>query len=262
MMKKVSCFLVLLCLLLISVGCSNGQQPIVSGSDDEVELTISAAASLTDALNELKTSFESEHSTITLSFNPGGSGKLAQQIEQGAPSDVFLSASKIDMDKLQEGNLLLEDTRIDFATNELVLITNKEKPFNLSSFEDIDPATIDHFAIGEPESVPVGRYSKEVLETLKLWEPLQSKLVLSSDVRQVLTHVEMGNADIGVVYASDALISDKVKVVATAKPEWHDQIVYPGAVIADSKHPEEAKAFLAFLAGEQGKEILKKYGFK
>ena len=261
-MKKVSGFLVLLCLLLILVGCFNSHQPIISDSDDEVELTISAASSLTDALNDLKASFESEHPTITLSFNPGGSGKLAQQIKQGAPSDVFLSASKKDMDKLQEGNLLLEDTRIDFATNELVLITNKEQPFNLSSFEEIDPATVDHFAIGEPESVPVGRYTKEALEKLELWEPLQSKVVLSSDVRQVLTHVEMGNADIGIVYASDALISDKVKVVAAANSEWHDQIVYPGAIIADSRHPEEAKAFLAFLTSEQGKEILKKYGFK
>ena len=158
------------------------------------------------------------------------------------------------MDKLQADNLILEDTRTDFATNELVLITNKEQPFNLSSFEEIDPATIDHLAIGEPESVPVGRYTKEVLEKLELLEPLQSKLVLSSSVRQVLTHVETGNADIGIVYASDALISDKVKVVAAAKPEWHDQIVYPGAIIADSTHPEEAKAFLAFLTGEQGKK--------
>ncbi len=261
-MKKISGFFFLLCLLLVLVGCSNSQQPIISDSDNEVELTISAAASLTEVLNNLKTLFESEHPTITLSFNPGGSGKLAQQIVQGAPSDVFLSASKIDMDKLQEGNLILEDTRTNFATNKLVLITNKEKPFNLSSFEEIDPATINHFAIGEPESVPVGRYTKEVLEKLELWEPLQSKLVLSSDVRQVLTYVEMGNADIGIVYASDALISDKVKVVATAKSEWHDQIVYPGAIIADSTHPEEAKVFLAFLTSEEGKEILGRYGFK
>jgi len=249
-------------MLMILVGSSNSQQPIISESDDEIELTISAAASLTDALNNLKSSFESEHPTITLSFNPGGSGKLARQIEQGAPTDIFLSASEKDMDKLQEGNLILEDTRTDFATNKLVLITNIEKPFILSSFEEINPATIDHFAVGEPESVPVGRYTKEVLEKLELWEPLQSKLVLSSNVRQVLTHVEMGNADIGIVYASDALVSEKVKVVAAAKSEWHEQIVYPGAIIADSKHPEEAKAFLAFLTSEQGKEILKKYGFK
>ncbi|MEK5068046.1 molybdate ABC transporter substrate-binding protein [Sporosarcina sp. FSL K6-1508] len=262
MVKKVRCYLVLLCLLLISAGCSNGQQPISGESNDNVELTISAAASLTDALVDLKPLFESENPTITLSFNPGGSGKLAQQIEQGAPSDVFLSASKKDMDKLQERNLILEDSRTDFAENELVLITNKEKPFNLSSFEEIDRAIIDHFAIGEPESVPVGRYTKQVLEKLGLGESLQSKLVLSSDVRQVLTHVEMGNADIGIVYASDAMISDKVKVLAVANPEWHDQIVYPGAVIADTAHPEEAKAFIAFLTGKQGKEVLRKFGFK
>ena len=127
---------------------------------------ISAAASLTDALTDMKASFESEHDNITLTFNFGSSGKLVQQIEQGAPSDVFLSASKKDMDTLQEGGLLLDETRVDFAANELVLITNKEESLTLDSFEDIDPATIAHFAIGEPESVPVGRYTKEVLENL------------------------------------------------------------------------------------------------
>src|SRR5690606_6455530 len=113
---------------------------------------VSAAASLTDALTDMKTSFEKEHENITLTFNFGSSGKLVQQIEQGAPSDVFLSASSKDMNILDEGALLLEGTRIDFTANELVLITNKDESLTVESFEDIDPSAITHFAIGEPES--------------------------------------------------------------------------------------------------------------
>jgi len=258
-LKKRAWLLAVSCLLLVLAGCSAGES---EKSAEPVEIMVSAAASLTDALTDMKTSFEKEHESIIVTFNFGSSGKLVQQIEQGAPSDVFLSASSKDMNTLDEGALLVEGTRIDFAANELVLITNKDESFTMDSFEDIDPSTIAHFAVGEPESVPVGRYTKEVLESIGLWEPLQDKMVLGSDVRQVLTHVEMGNADLGVVYSSDAKISDKVKVLATANAEWHGPIVYPGAVVSDTKHPEEAKAFLAFLTGDEGKEILKKYGFK
>ncbi|MFJ7935145.1 molybdate ABC transporter substrate-binding protein [Sporosarcina sp. NPDC096371] len=254
-MKKVFC-LGCLCVLLMLAGCS------ASKSDGDVELMISAAASLTDALTDMKASFESEHDNITLTINPGSSGKLVQQIENGAPADVFLSASKKDMDTLEAGELLLNETRVNLTENELVLITNKDETSTVESFEDIDPATIAHFAIGEPESVPVGRYTKEVLDHIGLWESLQGKMVLGSDVRQVLTHVEMGNADLGVVYASDAKISDQVKVVATANAEWHEPIVYPGAIIADTKNPEEAKLFMEYLTSKEGKEVLKKYGFK
>lgn len=255
LLKKRVWLLVVSCFLLMLAGCSVGE------SAEPVEIMVSAAASLTDALNDMKLSFEKEHKNIIVTFNFGSSGKLVQQIEQGAPSDVFLSASKKDMDTLEEGQLLLDETRVDFIANELVLITNKDQSLTVDSFKDIDPSAIAHFAIGEPEGVPVGRYTKEVLENIGLWEPLQDKMVLGSDVRQVLTHVEMGNADLGVVYSSDAKISDKVKVLTIANAEWHGSIVYPGAIVSETKHPEEAKAFLTFLTGNEGKEILKQYGF-
>ena len=223
---------------------------------------ISAAASLTDVLNELKPIFEDEHPSIELTFNFGGSGKLAQMIIQGAPSDVFLSASESDMDKLEVEDMILKDTRVNFAENELALIVNKNQPAKVSSFKEISSAGVEHLAIGEPESVPVGRYTKQVLERLDLWDSLQGSLVMSSDVRQVLTHVELGNADAGIVYASDVLRSEKVMIVATADSDWHDPIMYPGAVVSDTAHPDEAKAFLAFLTGEKGQALLHKYGFK
>lgn len=264
-MKRGWMYVVSVCILLMIAGCSKGGQTAPDGTEDsaeKVELMISAAASLTDALQDMKAPFESEHPDIMLTFNPGSSGKLAQQIVQGAPSDVFLSASTKDMDALQDEKLIDAATRVDFAANELVLIANKDSALTADSFEDIDPASIAHFAIGEPESVPVGRYTKEVLEHLDLWEPLQGKMVLGSDVRQVLTHVEMGNADLGVVYSSDAQISEQIKVLTTADAEWHDPIVYPGAVVSETKNSEESQAFLTFLTSNEGKEILKKYGFR
>ncbi|MDC0760030.1 molybdate ABC transporter substrate-binding protein [Brevibacillus sp. AG] len=228
----------------------------------KIELMISAAASLTDALNELKTQYETEHPGTTLTFNFGGSGKLATQITQGAPSDVFLSASKKDMDGLEEQQLIAKDTRQDFTKNSLVLIAGNTSAVAVSSFEELSNATIKHIAVGEPETVPAGRYAKETLDTLKMWDSLSSQMVFGSDVRQVLTFVESGNAEVGIVYSSDAAASKNVKVLATAKPEWHKPIVYPGAVVSASKNPDAAKAFLAYLTSDKGKAILQKYGFQ
>lgn len=250
----------LLCIVSLMAGCSANQTG--NGGEEEVELLIAAAASLTDALTELKDTYESEHEQVTITFNFGSSGKLASQIKQGAPVDVFLSASVKDMDGLESDALLLDSTRMDFAENALVLIGHKDTSLRVSSFEGIGNASITEIVMGEPESVPVGRYTKDVLEHLDLWDALQNKLVMGSDVRQVLTHVELGNADLGVVYASDAFISDKVKVLAEADSSWHAPIVYPGAVVKSTKHESEAKAFLTFLNSEEGKKVLEAYGFK
>ncbi|MGN7468773.1 molybdate ABC transporter substrate-binding protein [Brevibacillus sp. SAFN-007a] len=245
--------------------CSTSQtapQAAEPAPTQQAELMVSAAASLTDALNELKTSFEAENPGTTLAFTFGSSGKLATQIAQGAPSDVFLSASQKDMDGLEEKQLIAKDTRQDFAGNALVLIAGKDSTLPIDSFEDLNQPEITHIAVGEPETVPAGRYAKESLETLNLWNALSGRLVFGSDVRQVLTFVESGNAEVGIVYSSDAAVSQNVKVLATAKPEWHKPIVYPGAVISTSKHPDAAKAFLAYLTSDKGKAILQKYGFQ
>lgn len=229
---------------------------------EKTEILVSAAASLTDALNELKGPFEADHPGITLTFNFGSSGKLAQQIAQGAPSDVFLSASPKDMDGLDEKQLIANDTRQNFAKNELVLITSASTPAPIDSFEKLTDASLKQIAVGEPQTVPAGRYAQEVLDALKIGDQLNGKLVYGSDVRQVLTFVESGNADVGIVYASDAAISDKVKVLATAKPEWHKPIVYPAALVSASSHADAAKTFLAYLTSDKGKAILQKYGFQ
>ena len=124
--------------------------------------------------------------------------------------------------------MLIESSIVNFAENSLVLIANNEKSNPVSSFQQLKSASFDHLSIGEPDTVPAGKYTKEVLEHLGLWLPLQDKLVMGSDVRQVLTHVVMGNADYGIVYASDAFISDKVIVVAEAELAAHSPIVIRG----------------------------------
>lgn len=266
MLKRIAFIFMLVVGMLALAGCGSNSSDMSASketaSSDKTEVMVLAAASLTDALNELKPAFEKEHNNVSVTYSFGSSGKLAQQIEQGAPADVFLSASKKDMDKLQDKNGVSKDSRADFAKNELVLIVPKNSQLAVKSFEDINPGQLKNLAVGEPESVPAGRYTKETFEKLGMWQKLQDQLVLGKDVRQVLTYVESGNADAGIVYASDAKTSEKVKVLATAKPEWHKPIVYPGAVVASTKHSKEAQAFLDYLKSEKGQEVLKKYGFQ
>lgn len=266
-MKKISLILTA-AFLFILAACSSPQSAPqeadtqTPGAHESVELMVLAAASLTDALNSLKSSYELNHPGVKLTYSFGSSGKLAQQIEQGAPADLFLSASQADMNTLDEKQLILPDTRVDFSGNALALITAKESNVAISSFEELNDASLQHIAAGAPESVPAGRYTKEVLENLKIWDSLSDRLVFGSDVRQVLTFVEAGNAEVGVVYSSDAATSEKVKVLAEAKEDLHGPIVYPGAVVRDSAHVEAAKEFLSYLTSEEGKKVLREYGFR
>ncbi|MET3293251.1 UNVERIFIED_CONTAM: molybdenum ABC transporter molybdate-binding protein [Brevibacillus sp. OAP136] len=230
-------------------------------ANQKADLTIAAAASLTDALNELKTSFNADYPNYHLTFTFGSSGKLATQIQQGAPADVFLSASKKDMDTLEASKLITSSTRVNFAENRLVLIAPKDTKLPVAGFDKINPDAIKQMAIGNPDSVPAGRYAKETLTNVGLWDKLQGKIVFASDVRQVLTYVESGNVDLGAVYTSDALSTDKVKILAIADTKWHSPIVYPGAVVNTSKFASEADVFLDYLNSEKAMLILSKHGF-
>jgi molybdate transport system substrate-binding protein len=164
------------------------------------------------------------------------------------------------MDALQQANLLINDTRQNLLTNRLVLITAKNGVV-LSEFKQLTEAKIKKVAIGEPKSVPVGQYAQEMLSKLGLWQQVLPKLVLGNNVRQVLTFVESGNADAGIVYATDAKASLKVAVRATAAANLHSPIVYPLAVIKSSRNPAAAKAFVEFLGGDRAKIVFQKYGF-
>lgn len=256
-MKKVRFLLFLFAILLFLVGCSND----ATKSDKKTKLMVSAAVSLTDALEEIKTIYEEEHN-VELTFNLEGSGSLAQKIQQGAPVDVFISANQEWMDTLAIDDLIIESTREDITGNKLVLITGKDSTITYASIADINASDIEQIAIGNPESVPAGKYTEQVLQNLNLWDDLESKLIFGKDVRQVLTYVETGNVDIGFVYESDALSSDDIKVLATAEADTHEPVIYPAAVLKDTKHENEATDFMTFMASEQAQEVLEKHGFR
>ncbi len=227
----------------------------------KADLTVSAAISLKDALDDAKQTYTAANPNVAIVANYGASGSLQLQIEQGAPVDVFLSAAPKQMDALETKGLLLEGTRRDLLRNEVVLIVPKDSTLGISSFQDLTHSNVKQVAVGEPVTVPAGQYAKEVLTSLGIYDAVNSKAILAKDVRQVLTYVETGNVDAGIVYATDAMSSTKVKVVATAPAKSHAPVIYPVAVIKASKNPAAARAFLDFLASPPGIAVFQKYGF-
>jgi molybdate transport system substrate-binding protein len=223
-------------------------------------LTVSAAASLQDALAEIQQLYQQDKSNPAITYNFGSSGSLQQQISQGAPVDVFISAAAKQMDALEKENLILPGSRQNLLTNQLVLVTPKDKQ-TVGDFTDLSSDRVSKIALGEPNSVPAGQYAQEVLNFYKLLDSVKSKLVYGKDVRQVLTYVETGNVDAGFVYLSDAKQSKQVTIVATAPTQSHSPIVYPIAVLRDSKNPQAAKEFSKFLTSSQAKAIFEQYGF-
>jgi molybdate transport system substrate-binding protein len=224
------------------------------------DLTISAAISLKEALDEIQIPFQTYHPDTTLHFNLSGSGTLQRQIEQGAPVDVFISASPKEMDSLEAKGLILAGTRRDLAKNRVVLVVPSGES-GIKSFQDLTRAEIKFIAVGEPQTVPAGKYAQEVLTHFGIYDDLKSKLVLAKDVRQVLTYVATGNADAGIVYATDAQTTTRVKVAAIAPEESHSPVIYPAAVIKSSKNPSAAKEFIEFLLGARARAVFDKYGF-
>ncbi len=247
--------------LLLAIGLplmTPSPSPVIAQSSTTI--LVSAAASLKDALEEIQPLYQQSKSNIKISYNFGASGALQQQIEQGAPVDVFISAAKKQVDALEEKGLLLAGSRTNLANNRLVLIVAQDV-VGISSFSNLTDSKIKKIAIGEPRSVPAGQYGEEVLKNLKLYDQVKSKLVFANNVRQVLAAVESGNAQAGLVYATDAKVSNKVKVVVTADEKFHSPIVYPLAIIKSSKNTSAAKEFIQFLSGSQAKTVLKKYDF-
>lgn len=242
----------------IMVSCSQ-QQP--APESEATTLLISAAASVTDAMEEVATLYPQQQPNTTIQHNFGSAGTLQQQIEQGAPADIFLSAAQKQMDALEEKNLILPETRKNLLENTIVLIVPKDSE-TVKSFSDLTSGNLNRIAVGEFESVPAGQYAEEVLTNLGILDRVRDKLVFGNTVRQVLSFVEAGNADAGLVYATDAALSDRVKIVENAPANSHSPIVYPIAVVAASNNPEAAQNYLEFLSGDTAKSVFEKYGFK
>ncbi|MGA2437053.1 MAG: molybdate ABC transporter substrate-binding protein [Acidobacteriaceae bacterium] len=222
-------------------------------------LTLSVAASLTETIGEIETQYRQDHAEIDFRNNFGGSGTLARQVEQGAPVDVFLSAAAGPMDELQAKGLIEAGTRHDLLRNTLVLIAPRGS--GLQGFAGLTDKSVRQIALGDPGSVPAGQYGKETLTALKLYERVKGKIVLAKDVRQVLTYVETGNADAGLVYATDAQNDARVRIVATAPEETHEPIVYPVAVVGAGRESGAAQQFVEYLKSPAAAAIFVKHGF-
>lgn len=226
---------------------------------ESVELLIAAAASLQNAMEEIKPLYEAANKGVTLTFTFGSSGSLQEQIEQGAPVDVFMSAALKQMKALEEGGLILEGSKKELLENKVVLIVPNDSTLDITSFEDITKA--ETIALGDPASVPVGQYSEEIFTSLGMLDKVKEKATYGKDVTEVLTWIATGNADAGVVYATDAKSSADVKVVAEAPEGSVSKAIYPVAVVKDSKVQDAAKTFVDYLASHEAIGIFEKYGF-
>jgi molybdate transport system substrate-binding protein len=224
------------------------------------QLTVSAAASLTDAFKELSPAFEASQPGVTLRLNFAASGTLLQQIKQGAPVDVFASADQTTMNRAQEQNLIASESRRDFARNSLVLIEPGQQALGLKTLQDLQQTEVRRIAVGQAATVPAGRYTQQSLEAAGLWQGLTAKFVLADSVRQVLDYVSRGEAEAGFVYRTDALAAgNKVRIVLSAT--GHDPVSYPVARTAEAPQPKLAQAFLDFLQTDQAQAVLQRHGF-
>jgi molybdate transport system substrate-binding protein len=264
--KKIITFIAL---VVVTLGAIAGIKFLSSGSNQgnvaqnnqgNIQLTVSAAASLKEALTEIAPLYSQTKSNTAVRHNFGSSGDLQQQIINGAPVDVFISAAAKQMDQLEKSNLIVAETRRNLLSNRLVLIVPADKN-DAKNLQDLTNGKIERIAIGDARSVPAGQYAEQALKKLDILAKVQSKFVLGNSVRQVLQFVESGNAQAGIVYATDAKTSTKVKVVETIDANLHAPIVYPIAVLQKSANQPNAKSYLEFLSSSAAKDIFQKHGF-
>jgi len=233
---------------------------LLSASLRAAEVYVSAAASLTDVLTEIAATYEKE-SGDHLVFNFAASSVLARQIEEGAPADLIVSADEAKLDELEKKGLLLAGTRKSLLSNTLVIVVPADSGAVIKSAKDLAGPEIKKIALGEPGSVPAGIYAKEYLEKLGLWEQLRDKIVPVENVRAALAAVEAGNAEAGIVYKTDAMISKKVKAAYEVPAAEGPAISYPLAVIKDAREPEAATRLAAYLSSGVAEAAFEKYGF-
>ncbi len=224
------------------------------------EVTVSAAASLTNAFKDIAENFAAAHPEHTVLLNFAGSGELLQQIAKGAPVDVFASADQETMDKAQAQGLLNDSSRKDFVQNTLVVITPANSRLKLDTLEDLQQPALQRLAISNPDSVPVGRYSKQALLDRQLWKALTEKMINTQNVRQSLDYVARDEVDAGFVYATDAAImAEKVKVQFTVPLKA--AVRYPIAVTKEGSAKALSQQFIDYIFSPESQAVLNQYGF-
>lgn len=224
-------------------------------------ITVFAAASMTNVLQQIGDEYKKQHPEDSLTFSFAGSSTLAKQIEQDAPADLFVSADQKWMDYVAQKQPQKTKNIKVLAENALVLIAPSASTLNVASVKEINFKSVigeSYLAVGD-DNVPVGRYAKKALENLGLWADVENRLSKAKDVRAVLAYIERGELPLGIVYSTDAKISDKVKVVAEFPQESYGKVVYPAATLSEKA---EAKRFLDYLSSPAAQMAFEKAGFK
>jgi molybdate transport system substrate-binding protein len=268
--KKILFIAVLALIAIVGVSSVSAGWFDFGGSDSNAtdanltgqEVNLAAAASLKNAFDEkLIPMFQDKYPGVKVTPTYASSGDLQTQIENGLAADVFMSAANKQMNALAEKDLVNNDTNLQFLENKVVLIVPADSKANITSFDDLKNVE-GNIAIGDPESVPAGQYAKEVLNNTGIWDEVEPKLSLGTDVTAVLNQVAQGSADCGIVYATDAKSTDDVKVVCEA-PEsaLKTPVIYPIAELKNAKDKDAADAFMDFLQSKEAKDIFVEYGF-
>jgi len=242
--------------LRILTGCS---LVLALNQTEAATITVFAAASLTDALKDIAADYE-RGSGDQVVFNFAASGTLARQIESGAPADIFFAADEARADTLEKKGFFVRGSRKSLLGNTLVLVTTPDFA-RIHSPSDLTNVTVEHLAVGDVKTVPVGTYAKAYLERLGLWHALESKLIPCENVRAVLAAVASGNVDAGIVYKTDAAISKQVKVAFEIPAAETPGISYPLALVKAGPQPEAAQRFLAFLGRDEATAVFRRFGF-
>lgn len=233
---------------------------VSAGLASAADLTVSAAASLKEAFQEINAAYQQAHPDTKINLNTAASGVLLQQIVQGAPVDVLATADQQTMDKAQEQKVVDPASRRTFVLNDLVIVQPKGSKLRITKLDDLKQAAVARIAVGNPDSVPAGRYTKGALEKAGLYQVLMPKIISTQNVRQALDYVSRGETEAGFVYRTDAVLAkDKVRIAVNVPLET--PVSYAIAAGADSKQAKEAQQYITFIQSAKGQAILKKYGF-
>ena len=237
------------------------QQDQQQGSQP-TQINVAAAASLTEAFTDIEKEFEAENSNIDIVYNFAASGTLRTQIE-AAPetADVFASAAQDQMDMLASKGFVYNDTREDFVENSLVMITPSGNALGLIGMQDLTKTEVEKISMGNPDTVPAGKYAKEALTNTGLWDNVSRKTLLAENVKQALVYVETGEAEAGFVFSTDASSAKNGSIEVIASVPVTTPITYPIAVVSATQHKDDSQMFIDFVTGEKGKSILEQYGF-
>lgn len=249
-------------MLLSACATSEAAPPAASANTAaaDVTLTVSAAADLIPAFEELGALFTAQ-TGIAVIFNFGSTGQLAQQIEQGAPVDVFAAANQSYIDNLEQAGLVIPDTVALYAQGRITLWTRADSPLTFSTLDDLTQEGVNRIAIANPEHAPYGVAAREALQSAGLWETLQPKLILGENVAQTLQYAETGNVDVAIVALSLSVAAGDDGRYVLIPGELHNPLNQALAVVGSTEHEAEARRFAAFVNSEAGREVMRRYGF-